>query len=430
VLVPAAARGEYTHVIMRFIVILSVLVWIAEAQAPQYDLVLKGGHVIDAKNHIDGVRDVAIKDGRIARVGPPIDAAEGRRVVDVSGLYVTPGLVDIHVHVFKRNNPPITMNEEAVQPDAFSFRSGVTTMVDAGSSGWKEFPEFRDRVIQKAKTRVLAFLNIVGAGMGTGHENEAAEMDAEAAARCAKQNPNLIVGFKSAHYAGEGWPSVENAVKAGNLAGLPVMVDFGQITSYRNIDALFMDKLRPGDIFTHCFSGHREEVLENGKLNPAMTAGRKRGIIFDIGFGQASFYWYVAAPAYQAGFYPDSISTDLHTNSMNGGMKNVDNVMTDLMGLGSSLADVIRMATWAPAQEIRRPGLGNLDEGSEGDVAVFRLETGRFGLLDSAGARMPGTQRIVCELTLRKGVVSWDLNGMASEDWKTFQYRKGPFFKK
>jgi len=277
---------------------------------------------------------------------------------------------------------------------------------------------------------VLAFLNIVGTGMGTGHENEAAEMDAAAAAKCAKENPDIIVGFKSAHYAGGGWPSVENAVKAGNLTGLPVMVDFGQITSYRNIDTLFMDKLRPGDIFTHCFSGHREEVLENGTLNPAMAAGRKRGIIFDIGFGQASFYWYVAVPAYQAGFYPDSISTDLHTNSMNGGMKNIDNVMADIMGLGSSFPDVVRMSTWAPAQEIRRPALGSLDIGAEADVAVFRLETGRFGLLDSAGARMPGTQRILCELTLRKGEVAWDLNGLASEDWKTFHYRKGPFFKK
>jgi dihydroorotase len=415
---------------MRSIVMLSVLASVAAAQQPQYDLVLKGGHVIDAKNHIDGARDVAILDGRVARVTAQINPAEARKVVDVSGLYVTPGLVDMHVHVFKRNDPPIAMNEEAVQPDAFSFRSGVTTMVDAGSSGWKEFPEFRDRVIKKAKTRVLAFLNIVGAGMGTGHENEAAEMDAEAAAKCAKENPDVIVGFKSAHYAGPGWPSVENAVRAGNLSGLPVMVDFGQITSNRNIDTLFMDKLRPGDIFTHCFSGHREEVLENGKLNPAMVAGRKRGIIFDIGFGQASFYWYVAAPAYEAGFHPDSISTDLHTNSMNGGMKNIDNVMTDIMGLGSSLADVVRMATWAPAQEIKRPALGNLDVGAEADVAVFRLETGRYGLLDSAGARMPGTQRILCELTLRKGVVSWDLNGLVSEDWKAFKYRKGPFFKK
>jgi dihydroorotase len=415
---------------MRPIVMLSVLASVAAAQQPQYDLLLKGGHVIDAKKHIDGARDVAIVDGRIARVAAQINPATAKKVVDVSGLYVTPGLVDMHVHVFKRNNPPITMNEEAVQPDASSFRSGVTTMVDAGSSGWKEFPEFRDRVIKKAKTRVLAFLNIVGAGMGTGHENEAAEMDAEAAAKCAKENPDIVVGFKSAHYAGPGWPSVENAVKAGNLTGLPVMVDFGQITSDRNIDALFLDKLRPGDIFTHCFSGHREEVLENGKLNPSMVAGRKRGIIFDIGFGQASFYWYVAVPAYEAGFYPDSVSTDLHTNSMNGGMKNIDNVMTDIMGLGSSLADVVRMATWAPAQEIRRPTLGNLDVGAEADVAVFRLETGRYGLLDSAGAKMPGTQRIVCELTLRKGVVSWDLNGLASEDWRTFKYRKGPFFNK
>jgi dihydroorotase len=208
------------------------------------------------------------------------------------------------------------------------------------------------------------------------------------------------------------------------------MVDFGQITKERNIDTLFLDKLRPGDIFTHCFSGHREEVLENGNLNPAMVEGRKRKIIFDIGFGQASFYWYVAVPAYRAGFYPDSISTDLHTNSMNGGMKNMNNAMSDILGLGSPLADVIRMSTWAPAQEIKRPQLGNLDVGAEADIAVLRVEKGRFGLLDSAGARMNGAERIICELTLRKGQVAWDLNGLASEDWQSFPYRKGPFFKR
>ena len=128
---------------MRTIVILSAFASFLAAQQ-QYDLLLKGGHVIDAKNQIDAARDVAIAGGRIARVAAGINPAEARKVVDVSGLYVTPGLVDIHVHVFKRNNPPLTMNEEAVQPDAFSFRSGVTTMVDAGSSGWKEFPEFRE----------------------------------------------------------------------------------------------------------------------------------------------------------------------------------------------------------------------------------------------------------------------------------------------
>jgi dihydroorotase len=217
-------------------------------------------------------------------------------------------------------------------------------------------------------------------------------------------------------------------VKAGNLAHLPVMVDFGQITQERGIDTLLLDKLRPGDIYTHCFSGHREEVLADGKLNPAMQLGRKRGIFFDIGFGAASFYWYVAVPAYKAGFYPDSISTDLHNHSMNMGMKNTANVMTDLLGLGSSMADVVRMTTWNPAQEIKRPQLGNLDVGSEADVAVLRIEKGDFGLLDSVSARMQGTQRIVCELTLRKGQIVWDLNGLASEDWTKFPYRKGPFF--
>ncbi len=414
---------------MRSLGILTLAVSAAMAQ-PHYDLLLKGGHAIDAKNRIDGVMDVAIEGGRIARVAAKIDPAEAKKVVDVAGLYVTPGLIDIHVHVYKRSNPPPGAQDESVNPDAFSFRSGVTTMVDAGSSGWKDFADFRDHIIQRARTRVLAFLNIVGTGMGAGKENDPAEMDAEAAARTAKENPDLIVGFKSAHYQGPGWPSVDNAVKAGNLTGLPIMVDFGQITKERNIDTLFLDKLRPGDIYTHCFSGHREEVLESGKLNPAMVEGRKRKIIFDIGFGQASFYWYVAVPAYQVGFAPDSISTDLHTNSMNGGMKNVNHVMSAILGLGWPLADVVRMSTWAPAQEIHRPQLGNLDAGAEADIAVLRVEKGRFGLLDSAGARLAGTQRILCELTLRKGRVAWDLNGLAGEDWQSFHYRKGPFLKR
>ncbi len=198
------------------------MVWAAMAQ-PHYDLLLKGGHVIDAKNRVDGIREVAIEGGRVARVAEKIDPADAKKVVDVAGLYVTPGLVDIHVHVYKRTNPPPGARDESVNPDAFSFRSGVTTMVDAGSSGWKDFADFRDHIIRPARTRVLAFLNIVGAGMGTGKENDPAEMDAEAAARTARENADLIVGFKSAHYQGPGWPSIDNAVKAGNLTGLPVM---------------------------------------------------------------------------------------------------------------------------------------------------------------------------------------------------------------
>ncbi len=405
------------------------------AAQPQYDLLLKGGHVIDPKNRMDGIADVAVSNGHIARVAASIADSSARKVIDVKGLYVTPGLIDIHTHLYQRCVLPADVPQtagpvpsEGVDPDGFSFRAGVTTMVDAGSTGWREFSDFRDRIINKASTRVLAFLNIVGTGMGTGREDDPTVMDAKAAADMAKANPSLIVGFKSAHYKGPAWYSVERAVEAGKMTNLPVMVDFGLITADRNIKNLFLQKLRPGDIYTHCFSGHREEVLANGELNPAMWEGRKRGIIFDIGYGSASFYWYVAVPAYKARFYPDSVSTDLHKENMNAGMQSIDNVMSQLMDLGSSVADVVRMATSAPAKEIKRPQLGNLDVGSEADIAVLRVEQGHFGLLDCAGARKRGTQRIVCDLTLRKGNVVWDRNGMAGEDWQNFKYRKGPFF--
>ncbi len=397
------------------------IAWTLAAQ-PAYDVVLKGGHVIDPKNKINRVMDVGLAGGKVSRVAPDIPSSQAKKTIDVAGLYVTPGLIDIHVHVSPRTAH--SSGSGSVDPDAFSFRSGVTTMVDAGTAGWRNFPEFHEQIIKPAKTRVLAFLNIVGAGMGTGKENDAAEMDAEAAARMAKAHTDVIVGFKSAHYRGPGCPSVENAVKAGKLTSLPVMVDFGYLNEERNINTLLLDKLRAGDIYTHCFSGHREELLENGKLNPAMEAGRKRGIIFDIGHGAGSFYWYVAVPAYEQRFYPDSISTDLHTGSMNAGMKDMANVMSKLLNLGSPLDQVIQMSTSNPANEIKRPQLGNLDAGAEADVAVLRIDRGKFGFIDSAGAKNSGTQNIVCELTFRKGQVVWDLNGRASEDWRTFKYQK------
>ena len=406
---------------MRNLAVAGLMTGLLAAQSPaKYDLLLKGGHVIDPKNSVDAVMDVAIAQGKIARVATGIPAGEAEKVVDASGLYVTPGLIDIHAHVYLWREP----GGEAVQPDAFSFRSGVTTMVDAGSAGARNFDDFRDRIVRHSKTRVLAFLNIAAAGMGTGKEDEIDGLDAEAAARTAKENPEIIVGFKSAHYAGPGWESVGNAVKAGEMTGLPVMVDFGRINAVRNINTLFLDKLRPGDIYTHCYSGHRQELLENGALNPAMEAGRKRGIIFDLGHGAGSFYWYAAVPAYAAHFYPDSISTDLHINSMNAGMKDMTNTMSKVLNLGSPLKEVIRMSTSNPAREIRRPQLGNLDVGAEADVAVLRLDKGRFGFVDSAGARRDGDRLLVCEMTLRAGKVVWDLNGRAAQEWQKFPYQK------
>ena len=391
---------------------------------PVYDLLLKGGHVIDSKNQVNRPADVAIAAGKIARVAPDIPASQARKVLDVRGLYVTPGLIDIHAHLYNRPGNPPPKRNQSVQPDAVSFRSGITTIVDAGTSGWRDFPNFREITIDRSQTRVLAWLNIVAAGMGHGNENDPAQMDAEGAAKMAKSHPDVIIGFKTAHYAGPGWAAVDGAVKAGNLAGLPVMVDFGRVTAERNLNALLLDKLRPGDVYTHCFSGLRGEILENNRVNPVMFEARKRGILFDVGHGGGSFFWNKTIPAIEQKFFPDSISTDMHFGSMNGAMRDLLNVMSKMLNLNVSFAELIRMTTVNPANAIKRPQLGNLDVGAEEDVAVLGIDQGQFGFLDSAGARFQGRQMIVCELTLRKGRVVWDLNARSGEDWKTFKYRK------
>ncbi len=262
-----------------------------------------------------------------------------------------------------------------------------------------------------------------------GNEDKPEELDTAAAVRVAKANPDIVVGFKSAHYGGPGWLSIDRAVEASRQTDKPVMVDFGIITPERNLDGLLRDKLRKGDIYTHCFSGNRREVMENNQLNPAMDAGRKRGIYFDIGFGAGSFYWWVAVPAYAARFYPDSISTDLHKGSMNGGMKDMLQSMSKVLALGSPLEEVIRMSTITPALEVKHPELGSLDVGAEADIAVLRVDKGRFGLTDSAGARKMGDRMLAAELTVRKGEVVWDLNGRAAADWEKHPYKKDNYIR-
>lgn len=387
----------------------------------EYDLLLQGGHVVDAKNHISAIRDVAIKDGKIAAVEEHIDPSKALKTVDVKGLYVTPGLVDIHVHVYastgERNS---YAGDNSVFPDGFTFRSGVTTVADAGSSGYKNFEDFKEHIIDRSKTRVLAFLNIVGAGMrGPKYEDNLADMDPKPAAEMAKRHPGLIVGIKTAHYMGPEWTPVEHAVEAGTMANIPVMVDFGANRPERPIDVLLTKKLRPGDIYTHCYSGLRNELLPDGKVNPGMWAGRKRGVIFDVGHGGGSFTWRVAVPAIKQGFLPDSISTDLHIGSMNSGMKNILNVMGKFLAMGLSPDQVIQWTTWNPAREIHHEELGNLSIGAIADVSVLRLQQGHFGFTDMYGARMDGTQKFICEMTVKGGRVVYDLNGISRPEWTT-----------
>jgi dihydroorotase len=397
-----------------------VLAFAAGVQAQKYDLLLRGGHLIDPKNKISAVRDVAILDGRVAEVAAKIDPAQAFRVVDVPGLYVTPGLIDIHVHVYAGTGERGSYaGDNSLYPDGYTFRVGVTTVADAGCAGWRNFEDFKSRIIDRARTRIFAFLNIVGNGMRGGKfEADLSDMAANPAAEMATKYKGLIVGIKTAHYPGPEWTPVENAVEASGIAGgIPVMVDFGSNREERPLLELLTKKLRPGDIYTHVYSGLRGEQDESGHVSKALLEGRKRGVIFDVGHGGGSFVWRVAVPLVKNGFLPDSISTDLHTGSMNAGMKDMLNVMGKFLAMGMSVDDVILRSTWNPAKEIKHEELGHLSVGAIADVAVLRVEKGKFGFVDMHGARLNGSQKFSCELTLRDGRVVYDLNGLSRPDW-------------
>ena len=390
------------------------------AASPDYDLLLKGGHVIDAKNNIDQTIDIAIKDGKIAAVAKDIPAAYAVKSVTLTGMVVSPGLIDIHTHVYAGTGEKRSYaGDLSVYPDGFTLRNGVTTIVDAGSSGWRSFPDFKDRIIDRSQTRVLAMLNIVGAGMrGGAYENNVADMQAEPTAAMALKYPGVIVGVKSAHFTGPEWTPYEQAVKAGNIAHIPVMIDFGARRIERPLYKLLEDVLRPGDIYTHAFSGERgEQDFATGGPGRGMREGRARGIYFDVGHGQASFAWFTAIPLYRAGFAPDSISTDLHIDSMNAGMKDMLNVGDKYLAIGMPLPEVIRDMTWNPAREILQTQLGNLSVGAIADVAVLSIQHGDFGFEDAYSTIVRGTQKMVCELTIKDGKVVYDLNGLTGDPW-------------
>jgi len=392
--------------------------------AQKIDILLKGGHVIDPKNKIDGIMDVAIADGKILQVSGSIPSTNAKKVVDVTGLYVTPGLIDMHAHVFHGTDTDsyLANGLTGLPADGFTFRSGVTTVVDAGSSGWRNFRQFKKQTIDKSQTRVLALLNIAGTGMYSRYEEQdTMDMNPEMAANMIKKLfPEIIVGIKAAHYWG-GFTQVDRAVIAGKLANVPVMVDFGEHDPPNSIEDLFMKHLRPGDIFTHTYSygpKNRETVVdENGKVKPFIFEAQKRGIIFDVGHGGGAFSWRQAIPAMQQGFLPNVISTDLHTQSMNGGMKDLANVISKFLAMGMSLQDAIARSTWNPANVINRKELGNLSAGTDADVAVFNLRKGDFGFLDIRNVQFKGKQKLEAELTIRAGKIVWDLNGIAAKPY-------------
>lgn len=404
----------------------------------RYDLLLKGGHVIDPANNLDGPADVAIADKKIARVAPrgpsggwTIPASEAKQVVDVSGLYVTPGLIDIHVHVYPHWGDFGPKWQASVIPDAHSFRAGVTTFVDAGTSGADHFEHFKTTFVDTSRTRVLAFVNIAHAGMGD-DEQDPAQFDAKKAADTVAAHPDVCVGIKTAHYwtrqpwddVHTPWASVDKAVEAGTLCDKPVMVDFWPRPPERPYPDLILKHMRPGDIHTHVFAQQFPILTAEGpdrkdpQVAEHMWAARERGVYFDLGHGGGSFWFRTALPALKNGFPPDSISTDLHMGSVNAAVLNTLHTASKCLAMGMPLPEVIYRCTVTPAREIRRPDLGTLSVGAEADVAVLRHLDQPQSYIDCGRARFDGQGKLECAITVRAGQIVWDPTGLSMPRWE------------
>ncbi len=402
----------------------------ARAQAPRYDLLLKGGHVIDPANRLDGVMDVAVSAGKIAAVEKSIPPEEAAKVVNVSNLYVTPGLIDIHYHVGHGGAPLNWFAPEARAHEAplgipadLALTAGVTTVVDAGTAGADTFLQEKEEVIDRAKVRVLAFLNIVANGMQGGLEQTVDQMNPQLCAETIRKYPEVIVGVKTAHYwttlpwdaEHTPWAAVDAAEACGRQANVPVMFDFWPRPE-RTYSDLILQKMRPGDIHTHVFAQQFPIILPDGKLNPILAEARERGVIFDAGHGAGSFWFRNAVRAEKQGFIPDSLSTDLHTGDFT--ILSMTNVMSKFLAMGVPLEDVIRRSTVNPAREIHREELGTLSVGKDADIAVLDLLHGHFGYIDCGYARMDGDVKLVARMTIRAGRILYDPSGLSMVEWE------------
>nr|MBI1229186.1 amidohydrolase/deacetylase family metallohydrolase [Cytophagales bacterium] len=388
--------------------------------AQTYDLVLVNGHLFDPKNGINQPMDIAIKEGKISNIQTRIPVEEGKRAIDLGGLIVSPGLIDPHTHVFVGETPKIFAGgSSSVSPDNFSFRSGVTTVVDAGTSGWRNFEHFKTTVIDVSQTRVLAFLNIAGGGMrGNPYQEDITDMNPQITAQQIAKYPQFLVGVKIGHFEGEEWAPFERAVEAGEIAGVPLLVEC-HLPRYTLADQLA--RMRPGDILSHTYENirDREPIIDTeGNLLPVVKAAKERGILFDVSHGGAGFWFNQAIPALQQGLTPDTFGTDLHRFSMNSGMKNFSNVLSKFMAMGMTMEAVLTQASWKTAQALKREDLGHLSIGAEADIAVFRLRQGDFGFVDSAGQRIKGNKLLEAELTIRAGRIVYDLNGLSASSYQ------------
>lgn len=383
-----------------------------------FSIIIKNGHVIDPKNGIDEVMDVALNDGKVALIAEEIQG-RATQIVDATGMYVVPGLIDIYW----------TMGD--IHPDGHTFRHGVTTVVNGSGVNWQTFPDYKRDIIDRSQTRVLTFLNIRGDGYESGaNEINTGDVQASMSARIAQMFREHIVGFET---TGQNFPAVNRAVEAGNQAEMPILTDGGRKHPQNSLEKLFMEHMRPGDIYTHTYTiledlNARETLVDvqSGELRPHILEAQERGIIFDVGHGSA-FRYSLALPARDQGFWPNTISTNLSRGSINAFAKSMLNVMSKFLDMGMPVEGVVERSTWNPAQAIQREEIGHLTPGAIADIAILKIREGEFGFFETAGYKREGTQKFECEMTIKGGRIVWDLNGIA-EPLNNY-YRDGTQFR-
>jgi len=363
-----------------------------------YDTILRNGHVIDPSQNLNGLADVGILNGRIATVGD-LGLAAGAREIDLRGKYVCPGMVDVHGHWYAGSlfgiDPNICLNH------------GVTTVIDAGTSGFVNYQEFRKHTIEKARIRVLAFLNISALGIPTPFAGELQDLRyaaAREASETLQRDPANLLGIKirlGSNMSGDNGEEVLNrGIEAAGLARLPVMVHISKGAETPRV----LKKLRPRDIITHCFQGRGDGLVRDGRLLPEAVSAREAGVIFDVGHGCGSFNWDTAKRAFEHHFYPDTISTDLHRFSIERCCFDMPTTMAKFLHLGMSLEDVVLKTTWTPAKAIGRDReIGSLRVGAAADIFSFTVEEGEFPLEDTHLKVAMASRMIKPYLTIKEG---------------------------
>lgn len=372
------------------------------------DVLITGGTVIDPASSTSKPLDVAIQNGRIAALGDQADRGSAEVSIDATGLFVVPGLIDLHTHVYK------DVSMFGIEADDLCPRTGVTSVVDAGTAGSINFRGLERYVIEPSQTRILAFVNLsaVGIPWRKGEMVCPAYIQPEACAETVTRHPETALGVKVRLYPGVAGPRelheiLDLAVAAASDCAKPLMVHIsnGEIS----VDDI-LSQLRPGDIITHCFRGGPEATLmePDGAVKESVLRARDKGIIFDIGHGMGSFSFDECRRALDRGFAPDTISSDIHSLCIHGPVFDLPTTMSKFLNLGMSLDEIVRLTTLEPAKVIGKAEmLGSLNVGTTADVTLLAVREESVELKDAQGEVVVGDRRIVCKAAIKDGAIWW-----------------------